>query len=81
MKPSHFIAFKAVWCIFVGLNSVFAGFMSATCEQTFVILRRRFSEQESALSQGSSWRASRNGRSMQNQEAIVGMPNIKSGDL
>jgi hypothetical protein len=84
MKPSHFIAFKAVWCIFVGLTSVFVGFMSATCDQSFAILRQRFSERESAGSQGSSWRASRNGRSLQQTqfgEVTVGTPNIRSGDL
>lgn len=40
-KPSYFIAFKAVWCIFVGLTSIFVGFMSTTCEKTVTILRQR----------------------------------------
>jgi hypothetical protein len=81
MDPGYFVAFKAVWCIFVGINSVFVGFMSATCDKTFAILRQRFAEQSAP---SSSWRVSRNGRSMQETnlgQAIVGMPNIASGDL
>jgi hypothetical protein len=35
MDPAYFVAFKSVWCIFVGLNSVFAGFMSATSDKAF----------------------------------------------
>ena len=81
MDPNTFIAFKSVWCVFVGLNSVFVGFMSATCDKTFTILRQRFAEQPSAAS---SWRVSRNGRSLpetQYGQAIIGTPNIASGDL
>jgi hypothetical protein len=81
MPKGYFVAFKAVWCIFVGLNSVFVGFMSATCDKTFAIVRQRFAEPSSPTS---SWRVSRNGRSMpetQFGEVVVGTPNIASGDL
>ena len=81
MDPGYFVAFKSLLCIFVGLNSVFAGFMSATSDKTFRILRQRFSE---APSPSSSWRVSRNGRSLPEThfgQVTVGSPNIASGDL
>lgn len=80
MKPGYFIAFKAVWCVFVGVHSVWAGFLSATCDKTFKIIRERFAE---PAPEG-SWRASRQGRSLPETQygaAVVGRQDIQSGDL
>ena len=65
VEPIYFIVFKTVWCACVGLNSVLVGFCAATSDKTFAIIRRRFANPEATGDgMGSSFVASRNGRSL-----------------
>jgi hypothetical protein len=80
MAPGYFIAFKTIWCMGVGMNSVGVGFMSATSDKTFTIIRQRFAERPTTA----SWSQSRNGRSLAETQygaVTIGSPNIGAGDL
>ena len=82
MDPHYFIAFKTVWCACVGLNSTYVGFCAATADKTFSIIRRRFAEQPTGEGMGSSFVASRDGRSLaETRFGVDQSPNIQSRDL